>query len=264
MYKKSSTFFWFSAALVVLATLGSPVVHAELTDEIQVYTDEINEPGEFGLELHVNATPKGRSKPDYPGEVTPHHGLRITPEFSFGLTKTLEAGLYLPLVRDESGNTSVAGAKLRLKWLPVKPADGQAGWFLGANGELSRLEQRFSESRSSFELRLIVGWHNDEWLIGLNPVFGWSLDDGLRNNAPDFSLNVKAARTVAKGIAVGMEYYAGLGTTEKFLPYDQQARTLYLALDAKIRRWDLNFGIGRGLTSGADDWTVKAIIGVPF
>jgi len=39
------------------------IAGAALSDEIQVYTDDINAPGEFGLELHVNTTPKGRRVP---------------------------------------------------------------------------------------------------------------------------------------------------------------------------------------------------------
>src|ERR1019366_4636367 len=81
---------------------------AVMIDEIQVYTDDINKPGEFGLELHVNTTPKGRSTPDFPGEITPWHSLRVTPEFSYGLTKHLEAGLYLPYARDAEGTTHSA------------------------------------------------------------------------------------------------------------------------------------------------------------
>src|SRR5881409_1937840 len=114
---------------------------AALSDEIQVYTDDINAPGEYGLELHVNTTPSGRTTPDYPGEAVPNHGLRITPEFSYGITKTWEAGLYIPTNRDVSGRFDVAGAKLRLKWLPIRGDDETGGWFLGANAELSYLQQ---------------------------------------------------------------------------------------------------------------------------
>ena len=53
------------------------IAGAALSDEIQVYTDDINAPGEFGLELHINTTPKGRRVPDYRGEVVPNHGLHI-------------------------------------------------------------------------------------------------------------------------------------------------------------------------------------------
>jgi hypothetical protein len=237
---------------------------AALSDEIQVYTDDINAPGEVGLEIHLNITPSGRRTPDYPGEAVPQHGLRITPEFSYGLSRTLEAGLYLPGNRDASGNFSLAGAKLRLKWLPIRGDDDAGGWFAGANLELSRLEQRFSESRYSAELRLMTGYRGEQWLLALNPVFGWDLSDGLRRGTPDFALGFKASRKVTEAIAVGAEYFSELGTTARILPLAEQGNTLYAAVDVDMKKWSLNLGVGRGLTGTADKYTVKAILGFAF
>jgi hypothetical protein len=253
-----------SSALAICLLCAAAPAHAELSDEIQVYTDEINAKGEAGLELHLNTTPRGRRTPDYPNEVVPHHGWRLTPEFSYGLSRDWEAGLYLPMSRDASGNAQVAGAKLRLKWLPVKPEEGGAGWFYGANGELSRLKKQFSESRTSFELRLIGGWRNADWLLALNPVFGWNLSDGLRSGTADVSFGAKVARTVAKDVSVGVEYYADAGTTRRLAFSSQQAQVLYAALDARVGDVDINFGVGRGLNTAADKWTAKAIFGIPF
>ena len=226
------------------------IAGAALSDEIQVYTDDINAPGEFGLELHINTTPKGRRVPDYPGEVVPNHGLRMTSEFSYGLTKTWEAGLYIPTNRDPSGNVSVAGAKLRLKWLPIRPAADEAGWFVGANGELSRLQQKFSQSRDAFELRIMNGYRDETWLLAMNPVFGWNLSKGYRNGAPDFSLQFKATRKVSETVALGAEYYSDLGTTSHIVPASEQSHTLFAVADIEFQGWSLNFGVGRGLTSG--------------
>ena len=248
------------AALMLAAVPAS----AELSDEIQVYTDEINAPGEFGLELHLNTTPRGRRTADYPGEVTPHHGWRITPEFSYGLSKDWEAGVYLPMSRDANGNTLLAGAKLRLKWLPLRPEEGGTGWFFGANGELSRLKKQFSESRTSAELRLMSGWRNADWLLALNPVFGWNLSDGLRSSTADVSMGAKVARSIAKDLALGVEYYADLGSTKRVRFSSQQAQVLYATADTRVAGFDVNFGIGRGLNSAADAWTVKAILGFPL
>jgi hypothetical protein len=253
-----------SSALVLSLAVAAAPSRAEMSDEIQVYTDEINARGEAGLEVHLNTTPKGRRTPDYPGEVVPHRGWRLTPEFSYGLSKDWEAGLYLPMSRDANGNTQLAGAKLRLKWLPVKPDEGGTGWFFGANGELSRLKRQFSESRTSVELRLIGGWRNADWLLALNPVLGWNLSDGLRSATADVSFGAKAARNVAKDVALGVEYYADAGTTRRLAFSAQQAQVLYAALDARLGEADVNFGIGRGLNSAADAWTVKAIVGIPF
>jgi hypothetical protein len=249
--------------LCALALAPGPA-RAALSDEIQVYDDGINAPRVFGLELHANATPSGRSAPDYPGEVTPNHGLRLTPEFSCGLTEAWEAGLYVPTNRDASGNVSLAGWKLRLKWLPVHGAEGEGGWFAGANGELSRLEQKFSSSRDSFELRVMGGYRAQEWLLAVNPVFGWSLSSGYRSSTPDFSLGIKATRKIAAGIALGGEYYSELGTTSRILPLNAQANTLYAVVDVDLKGWGFNFGIGRGLTGSADRYTVKAIFEIPL
>ena len=254
-----------TALIAALALLSSTACRAALYDEIQVYTDDINAPGRFGLELHVNTTPRGRSEPDYAGEAVPNRGWRATPEFSWGLTHDFEAGLYLPFSREQGEDSPrLAGAKLRLKWVPVH-GEEHDGWFFGLNGELSRLRQRYSESRNGFELRTMLGWRDARWLIAANPVLGWDLSGGYRGRSPETGLSTKLARSVgASGFAVGLEHYAGLGTLAHTLPSGRQTSTLYAVVDYGGHGWDLNFGIGRGLTSGSDAVSVKAIIGFPF
>ena len=235
-----------------------------LYDEIQVYTDDINAPGVFGLETHVNTTLKGRSTPDYPGESTPAHGWRINAEFSYGLQNDLEAGLYLPTVFDQDGRYDLAGVKLRLKWMPLHPAEDQAGWYFGLNTELERVKHKYEESRWGEELRIIGGYHTETWLIGGNIVPSWALSDGYRKAAPDLQLNLKASHRIVKGIDMGLEYYAGLGPTSHLPAFNQQDHSLFLAFDVERKPLVFNIGIGRGLTSGADKWTLKAIFEFPF
>ncbi len=257
--------FPVATAILLACSLNA---HAALPDEIQVYADDINKPGEFGLELHVNTTPRGRKIADYPGEVVPYRGWRVTPEFSLGLTKTFEAGLYIPTNRDSGGRFDVAGAKLRLKWLPVGPNtrdnEETGGVFAGANLELSRLKGKFDQARTSSELRLMTGYRASDYLVAFNPVFGWAMSDGLSQKTPDFSFGIKTSRDIAHGIAAGVEYYSDVGTTKKILPWNQQANTLFLALDVDMKPWVFNIGIGRGLTAAADRVTVKAIFEFPL
>ena len=251
------------AIATAFACAGLPA-QAAMIDEIQVYTDDINKPGEFGLELHVNTTPKGRSTPDYPGEMTPHHGLRFTPEFSYGLTRDLEAGLYLPYARDAEGTTHFAGPKLRLKWLPLQVDENADGWFVGANFEYGQVAPAFEQSRYAIELRPIVGYRSKDWLLAANPILGWALTGPDHDGKPDFSPSVKVARTVAPGVALGAEYYAELGKVNHILPRAEQAHTLYFALYFDRKPWIFNVGIGRGLTAATDRWTLKTIIEIPF
>ena len=104
------------ACLALLALLGLtalPAAWAALPDEIQVYADDLNAPGEFGLEVHVNTSPRGQRDATYAGEVKNDHSLFVTPELSWGLNDTMDAGLYLPTARDEQVVATAAGVTIR-------------------------------------------------------------------------------------------------------------------------------------------------------
>lgn len=249
-------------AAALAATVASAPCRADLQDEVQVYDDGINAPHEFGLELHVNTTPSGRAVGTYPGEVPPLHALRMTPEFSYGLSRTLEAGLYVPTVLRPDGQYDVAGGKVRLKWLPFQPVDGH-GAFGGVNFELSRLAYRYSESRDTLETRFIAGWRSPLWLLAVNPVLGFNLSPGSRGR-PDFEIGAKVARKVAPGLAAGVEYYTAQGPVGRPVGWREQDNRVYLALDVDRAPWVFNVGVGYGLTPAADRWTVKAIFEVPL
>ncbi len=246
---------------LLLAALPS-IAHADLQDEIQVYDDAINAPGEFGVELHANTTPSGRATPEYRGELTPHHGLRLTPEFAWGLSQTLEAGLYLPSASDAQGRWRLAGLKLRLKWLPWQTQDGRGG-FGGVNLELSRVGARYAAVRSALEARFIAGWRSAEWLAVLNPTLGKGLSDAASHDPVELRWGLKLSRRVAEGLSLGPELYAAPGSLARTLPWRQQDNRLYLALDLDRKPWVMNLGLGRGLTDAADRWTVKAIFELP-
>jgi hypothetical protein len=246
------------------AALAAGGARAALPDEIQVYTDGINAPGEFGIELHVNTTPEGRRTPEFPNEVVPHHGLRVTPEFSLGLTKALEAGFYLPVTRDAEGRVLFGGPKLRLKWLPLRAEEGSSGWFAGANMEYSWLNRNFEPETRRFELRPIFGWRGEEWLFAVNPVLDWALNGPEQAGRPTFNPSMKAAYTVAPGLALGAEFYTELGELGRPAPSAERPRTLYLAMDLDRGPLPLNLGIGYGLNDAADKWTVKAIFEFRF
>ena len=76
---------------------------SESFTEIMGQRPNVEAPGARGIELHVNTTPSGRARPDYPGELAPHHGLRLTPEISYGIARNWDGGLYLPFVRGAEG-----------------------------------------------------------------------------------------------------------------------------------------------------------------
>jgi hypothetical protein len=246
-----------------LAIVASTAL-AALPDEIQVYTSDINKPGEFGLELHVNTTPSGRSTPDFPGEIVPNHGWRVTPEFSWGWTGTLEAGLYLPFVHGAGGRDRFAGPKLRLKWLPLQPGTDGTGYFAGLNFEHAWISGALEQATRALEVRPILGWQDKDWLVAFNPILGFDLAGPTRGGGPDFNPSLKVSRRVADGVMLGGEYYAELGKLKHFAPRASQGSALYATIDVEGGPVPFNFGIGRGLNGATDRWTVKAIFAFSF
>lgn len=80
-------------ALALLAGLAfaAPAAHAA-SEEIQVYLDDLSAPGQFGVDVHNNYVISGAKQPTYVGERPPNHVYRLTPEFYYGITKSLELG----------------------------------------------------------------------------------------------------------------------------------------------------------------------------
>ena len=81
-------------AFLVLALAAPPTAIATAGDlfEIQVYQADVNDPGQFALEVHTNYTLKGRKLAAYVGEQAPHHVGRLTLEPALGITEYLELG----------------------------------------------------------------------------------------------------------------------------------------------------------------------------
>jgi hypothetical protein len=242
------------AAILLSASLFSSA-RAALPDEIQVYTDDLEEPGARGVELHINTTPRGNRTQQFPGEVVTHHGLRVTSEISWGIAPGWDWGLYLPFVHSGDGSNYFAGPKLRLKWVPLRPAEGSAGMFAGINIEVAFVQRRFEEARRTMEIRPIIGYRNDDWLISFNPIVDMDLR-GEQQRVLVFEPSLKVARNIGGENALGFEYYADFGRLSDFAPTKEQSHNLYLVLDTKR----VNFGVGYGFTGASDRWTVKAIV----
>ena len=247
---------FFSALLA-----ASSAVRAGLPDEIQVYDDSLDKPGESGLELHLNTTPSGRTTPDYPGETVTTHGVRGTFEFSHGLTPHFEAGLYLPTVYDPEHGYTLAGIKARLKWIALSH-EATGGPFAGVNVELGHVERRFDEATDKLEVRTMLGSKTDRWLLSVNPTFEVPLNAAARGGAPELQWQMRALRRFTAETAAGVEYYADLGRLNHLLPADQMQHSVYGVLETPLPYGlDLHVGVGYGW-AGADRLTVKMIIGM--
>jgi hypothetical protein len=234
---------------------------AAAPDEIQVYTEEMDEPGEFGLELHVNYVLKGQKEPAFEGATPSQHLLQTTPEFSYGVTKTWEAGLYVPVAVTPEGNIYNNGLRLRMKY--IAPRDEGAPFFWGFNTEVGYSSHRVSESYWGMELRPILGYRGPEWLFAVNPILTMDLSNNV-SRAPQFEPAVKVTRKMIEGLNAGFEYYGEYGPVHQILPGGERGHYLYAVADVAKGDFDVNFGVGRGFVGATDTWVAKAIIAFPF
>jgi len=230
--------------------------------EIQVYDGTANPAGVPGIELHVNDWATGQRDATAP-EAPLHGQLHFTLEPSLGVAPYWELGAYLQMaVRTDAGVADWAGAKLRSKF--VTPPDWDPHWRLGLNLELSYLPETYDRSRWGSEVRPIVAWHNDQWLFVINPIMGQSLSTPGASDGPSLEPAAKLARALGP-VALGLEYYGTIGPIAAPLPLRDQEHYIFEVVDfLRIEAFELNLGVGEGLTPASAGIVVKAIVGYEF
>jgi hypothetical protein len=247
----SARYFSFVAVLLTASTISARAV-----DEIQVYNAEIAKIGQWTFQLHSNYAFMGRKEPDFPGGLIPNHALNGTGEWAYGITDWWEMGFYTPFAVDQNLTPYSNAAKIRQ--LFVIPNAAEREFFYGVNFEFSYAMPQFSDTQWNMEIRPIVGWRKGDYEFILNPI----VDIGFgQNGGAVFAPAARFARNLGENLAVGVEYYTDLGPLQSWLPFNEQQHNIYAVVDFKIGRFDVNAGVGYGLTPGSDRLMYKMIIG---
>jgi hypothetical protein len=245
-----------SLTLVAVMMVGAWIAPAHAVDEIQVYNAEIAKVGEWTVQQHLNYAINGRKVPDFPGGLVPHHALNGTPEFAYGITNWWEFGFYVPWAIDNRGNFHSDAAKIRT--LFVTPDAEKREFFYGVNFEFAYSTRVFSETRFNAEIRPIIGWRKGDYELIVNPI----VDVGFGSKGDvSFAPAARFAKKVVENFQVGIEYYTDLGPLQHFLPLKEQEHNVYAVVDFTVGGWDVNFGVGYGLTPGSDRLMTKLIVG---
>ena len=241
----------FAAILLAASTISARAV-----DEIQVYNAEIAKVGQWTFQLHSNYAFIGRKEPDFLGGLIPHHALQGTGEWAYGITEWWEMGFYTPYAVDRNFTPYSNAAKIRQ--LFVIPHAAEREFFYGVNFEISYAMPQFSDAQWNLEIRPIVGWRKGDYEFIINPI----VDMGFGQNGDSiFAPCARFARNLGENLAVGLEYYTDLGPLRNFSTFNEQQHNLYAVVDFKIGRFDVDLGVGYGLTPGSDRLMAKMIIG---
>jgi hypothetical protein len=226
-------------------------------DEIQVYTGEINKPGEFSITLHNNYTINGPKRPAFIGGIVPDHSLNGVPEYGLGVTPWFELGAYLPLyTRTRNGQLLIDGGKLRA--LFVSPGATEQAFWYGVNLEFSVNARHWEEARYASEVRPILGWRFGPVDLLLNPIIDVPFHGGPRELT--FAPAERVAYNLSDTWALAVEHYAGFGRFANFEPLTQQYHALYGVIDYNRDPFSLEFGVGHGFTAVSEPLILKLIL----
>jgi hypothetical protein len=245
---------------LILVVLAAPHPLRAQTDEIQVYTGGLETPGKANLTIHTNYTPDGRTVAGFPGGIVPQGSVNGTLEWAYGVTDWFEAGTYLPVytfTRDRK--LELDGAKLRALFA-VPHADTRR-FFYGVNFELSFNAKHWDQSRRSGEIRPIVGARSGPWDFILNPILDRSFDGFSRL---DFAPSLRVAYNRSPTFALAAEHYADFGQLHHFEAGPSQEHNLFGVADFSRPLFDLEAGIGFGLTRASDKLVLKTIVSHTF
>jgi hypothetical protein len=250
-----------SVTWLVFLLMGS-VASAQDNYEIQVYASETVARGDTMVELHSNFTAEGQKRM-VDGVSPTNHAEHETLEITHGFNNWFESGFYLFTTIQPDGSWQWVGDHIR----PRVRVPESWGWPVGVSlsTEIGYVRRRFASDTWTWELRPIVDRQTGPWYLAFNPALERSFHGTSVNQGVGFSPAAKFSYNFSKQIAGGLEYYGSTGPIFNPDPFAQESQQLFPTLDLNVSPlWEINFGVGIGLTRSTDHLIIKTIIGRRF
>lgn len=248
-------------ALSFLAFCAS-VARAQDNYEIQVYEYETVDPGHTMVELHSNFTIDG-TKTVQDGLLPTNHAEHETIEITHGFTDWFETGFYIFTSERNGQGVQWVGDHIRPRFRIPKKWNWPVG--LSLSNEVGYQRRQFSTDTWTWEMRPIIDKQLGRWYWSFNPTFDKSLHGETVHQGFVFSPNLKVSYDFTKKVAGGFEYYGSVGPATEFLPIRLQQHQIFPAVDLNLSpNWEINFGLGVGLTASTDHLIAKMILGYRF
>jgi hypothetical protein len=230
--------------------------------EIQVYGAETVAPGDLMVELHSNFTPIGQSRlidGIYPTNHQEHETLELTQ----GITSWSEVGFYVFTSEQNGHGVKWVGSHIRPR---VRVPDSWH-WPVGfsVSTEIGYQRPIYSLDTWSWEIRPIVDKTLGRWYFAVNPALERTWHGPDVHQGLGFAPAAKISFDFTKQISAGMEYYGEYGGITQIDPLHEQQQQFFLATDLNVSpKWEINFGVGMGVTASTDHLIIKGIIGRRF
>jgi len=258
MKTRAALVLWLGGWCLVAA----PRSAAQDNYEIQVYGSELVDKGHTMVELHSNFTFQG-SKSTTDGTYPTNHQLHETIEITHGFSDWFECGFYIFTNAKSGYGIDWVGDHIRPRFAIPKEWKWPVG--LSLSQEIGYQRRQYSVDTWTYELRPIVDKQLGRWYFSFNPTFDRSLHGASVNQGFVFSPNVKVSYDFTKKVTGGIEYYGSLGPVDGFDPVAEQQQQIFPTIDLNLSpKWEINFGVGVGVTRSTDHLIAKSIIGYRF
>jgi hypothetical protein len=258
MKTRAARVLWL-AGLCLVAAPRSP---AQDNYEIQVYGSELVDKGHTMVELHSNFTFQGSKSPT-DGTYPTNHQLHETIEITHGFSDWFECGFYIFTNAKSGYGIDWVGDHIRPRFAIPKEWKWPVG--LSLSQEIGYQRRQYSVDTWTYELRPIVDKQSGRWYFSFNPALELSLHGASVNQGFVFSPNVKVSYDFTKKLTGGIEYYGSLGPVDGFDPVAEQQHQIFPTIDLNLSpKWEINFGVGVGVTRSTDHLIAKSIIGYRF
>ena len=261
---------WRWVALSLVSFAFCSVAYAQDNYEIQVYGSETVPSGDTMVELHSNFTVNGRKYP-VDGLIPTNHAVHETLEITHGFNSWFETGFYVFTSINPGHGWQWVGDHIR----PRVAVPESWHWPVGVSlsTEIGYQAREFSPDTWTWEIRPIVDKQYKRWYAAFNPAFERALHGPGVNDGFGFSPNVKVSYDAVrwhsggydKKASFGLEYYGGFGTFPGFESFYLQEQQFFPSVDLDVSpKWEINVGVGVGVTRSTDHLILKGILGRRF
>jgi len=251
------------AAIWMLGMAGLAVPAAAQDNyEIQVYGYDTVAPGTTMVELHSNYTANG-SKQTVDGVAPSNGAWHETIEITQGINDWFETGFYIFTSVQPNGGWEWVGDHIR----PRVRVPTKWHWPVGVSisNEIGYQRRKFSPDTWTWEIRPIVDKKLGRWYLAFNPALERSFHGASVHRGVGFSPAGKFSYDFTKKIAGGLEYYGAAGPIGSFDPLRDQQHQFFPTIDLDVSPdWEINFGVGVGVTRSTDHLIIKGILGRRF
>jgi len=247
---------------LLLVVAAATQLRAQDNYEIQMYGVDLVEPRNTMVELHSNLTVQG-SKTVVNGVLPTNHALHETIEITQGWSGWFETGFYIFTSARSGEGWDWVGDHIRPRLRVPEKWHWPVG--LSLSSEIGYQRRQFAEDTWTCEIRPIIDKKAGRWYLSFNPTIDKSLHGLNAGQGWGFSPNAKVSYDFSKSVSGGLEYYGALGPIGSPDPLADQQQQIFPSVDLNLSpQWEVNFGVGWGLTRSTDHLIVKAILGRRF